>query len=82
MRNLQRPAPCPACGSHSVAVLHATPSSLYLECRRCDHSWHAELGPIDPLGRRTSAAFRMTTRIVASTGSLVTAGGACATRNA
>lgn len=82
MRDLQRPAPCPACASRNVAVLHATPTSLYLECCRCDHTWHAELGAIDPFRRRTSAAFRMTARIVASAGVLASLGRTCATRSA
>ena len=71
VRDLQRPAPCPACASRTVAVIHATRSSLYLACRICEHTWHTGLGPVDPLRRRTSAAFRMTTRIVAAAGTLV-----------
>ncbi len=73
MRDFHRPAPCPACETRNVTVLHSTFSGSYLACGSCGHTWHAERGSIDPLRQPTSAAFRMTTRVVQGKTVLVSA---------
>jgi transcription elongation factor Elf1 len=64
MRDSQAPAPCPHCGSRNVSVLHATDTVLYLSCPECDRLGHVTLESVQAQPRRTSAAFRMTARIV------------------
>lgn len=65
MRDLHHPAPCPACRSRQVSTLHATRTALYVACAECGRTWHLDAASVDPMRRGTSAAFRMTARIVA-----------------
>lgn len=65
MRDAHHPVPCPLCASKNVNLLHATPTVLYVSCRRCEHQWHVRHDAVDQLRGSTSAAFRMTARVVA-----------------
>ena len=64
MRDSHPQVSCPLCTSSNVSVLHTTHAVLYVACLECDHTWQQTLEAVDP-PRRTSAAFRMTVRVVA-----------------